>query len=201
MARHLLFDCARHEGGTVIISDMPVLLPKEIRIRHALPSDIDNFPQLRLEALKNHPDAFGMDHAGALMKGPEYWEKVLQPEPNEKALFLAVQDERLAGMAGIYRNQAEKAKHGANIWGVYVRPQWRGNHISEALVEACLQWAGERSIVIVKLAVVTGNLPALRSYTRCGFTAYGTEPKALFYDGRYIDECLMSIELKELRGG
>ena len=174
------------------------MLPERIKIRHALPGDVENYRELRLEALKNHPDAFGMDHASALAKEPEYWENTLKINPSEKALFFAVQDEQLIGMTGIYRELAPKSKHSATIWGVYVRPQWRGNHISESLVSACLQWAKEQEIVIVKLGVVTGNLPALQSYKRCGFEIYGTEPKAIFYEGVYYDENLLSIEMRSL---
>ena len=63
--------------------------------------------------------------------------------------------------------------------------------IAEALLEACFDWARSQSVVIVKLAVVTENLPAIKSYQRMGFVTYGTEPRAIFYDGRYYDEYLM----------
>ncbi len=81
------------------------------------------------------------------------------------------------------------------IWGVYVKPEWRGRHISESLVRSCLEWAREKGLAIVKLAVVTTNQPAIQCYERCGFTIYGTEPKAINYDGKYYDEYLMAIEI------
>ena len=37
-------------------------MPDEIIIRHATSSDVDAFRELRLEALKNHPTAFGADY-------------------------------------------------------------------------------------------------------------------------------------------
>jgi RimJ/RimL family protein N-acetyltransferase len=176
---------------------MTIRLPDGITIRNSHPGDIDSFRDLRLESLKNHPDAFGQAYEDASVKGREYWESSLKVDANERALFFAVQDASLIGMTGIYRNQSAKTKHAASIWGVYVRPEWRGKRISEALVHACLDWAKIHDILIVKLAVVTGNLPALRSYERCGFSIYGTEPKAIQHGGRFYDEHLMAVEFKK----
>jgi len=166
-----------------------------IMIRNALPEDLDGYRELRLEALKNHPETFGQDHDDAAARDQEYWKNTLKVNAKEKALFVAVQDSQLIGMSGIYRHLSPKSRHGATIWGVYVRLPWRGKHISESLVSSCLAWAREEGLAIVKLAAVTSNIPAIRAYQRCGFTIYGTEPKVICHDGRYYDEYLMSIEL------
>jgi len=171
-------------------------LSNGILIRHATPTDVESYRELRLEALKNHPDAFGQDYIEAASNNQEYWENRLQIHPNENALFLAQENTQLVGMAGVHRNTSQKAKHAAMIWGVYVKPNWRGRHISESLVRSCLDWAKEQGLAIVKLAVVTTNQPAVRCYERCGFTIYGTEPKASIYDGVYYDGYLMAIEIE-----
>jgi len=59
------------------------------------------------------------------------------------------------------------------------------------LVKACIQWAREREVNIVKLGVLTASTSAIRCYQRCGFTIYGTEPRGIFYDGHYYDGYLM----------
>lgn len=164
-------------------------------IRHAKAEDIEAYRKLRLEALKNHPETFGQDYDDAASKNHEYWENTLKINPEEKALFLAIQDTQLIGMTGIYRNLSKKSHHGATVWGVYVKPAWRGKRISETLIRACLGWAKEQQITIVKLAAVTNNIPAVRCYERCGFKVYGTEPKAIKYDGVYYDEYLMAYEI------
>ncbi len=168
-------------------------MPNGITIRHAKPADVESFRALRLEALKNHPDAFGQAYADAAAKENEYWLNRLNINEVEDALFFAEKDSQLIGMTGIHRSMAVKAKHAAMIWGVYVKPEWRGNHISESLIQSCVEWAKTQGVVIVKLAVVTGNLSALRCYEKCGFKTYGTEPKAIFYDDVYYDEYLMAL--------
>ena len=166
-----------------------------IIIRHAKPEDVVSFRELRLEALKNHPDVFGTDYFEAAAKEDEYWVSRLQINPIGDALFFAEKDSRLIGMTGIHRSMAKKDKHSALIWGVYVRPEWQGKHISENLIRSCLEWAKGQAVIIVKLAVVTHNSSAIRCYERCGFTIYGTEPKAIFYGGNYYDEYLMSRDM------
>lgn len=175
----------------------PAVQSGSIKVRHANLADVDAYRELRLEALKNHPTAFGQDYAEALLRPPSYWEETLTMDSKEKALFLAeaMSQGQLVGMTGISRSSYKKASHSANIWGVYVRPEWRGNHIAEGLIRSCLTWAEEQGIIIVKLGVLGNNQPAIRCYERCGFKTYGIEPKGLFYEGAFYDGCLMAVEL------
>ena len=167
----------------------------EIKIRDAKLTDIDAFRELRLEALKNHPTAFGQDYDENLLRPQTYWENTLTFNNAEQALFFAEQSGQLIGMAGIFRRMSKKCLHSADIWGVYVKSGWQGRHIAEDLIRSCLNWAKHQNIVIVKLAVVTDNPSAIRCYKRCGFAIYGKEPKAISFNGEYYDEYLMSLEI------
>lgn len=167
----------------------------KIIIRHSASSDLHAFRDLRLEALKNHPTAFGSDYAESSSKPIAHWEERLKINIGEQAMFFAERNDELIGMAAIVRGSSKKSAHTANIYGVYVKPGWRGNQIAEKLVRTCLKWAVKNGIIIVKLAVVSDNQTAIHCYKRCGFAPYGTEPKALSYEGRFYDEYLMSIDL------
>jgi RimJ/RimL family protein N-acetyltransferase len=174
---------------------MATKLPDAIKIRHAVLTDVDSFRELRLEAIKNHPTAFGQDYDENILRPQGYWGERLTINSAEQALFFAEYNEQLVGMTGIFRQLSKKSLHSAGVWGVYVKPEWRGRYISETLIQSCLNWAKQQNIVIVKLAVVTSNLSALHCYKRCGFTIYGKEPKALYVESKYYDEYLMSIEI------
>ncbi len=167
----------------------------ETVIRHAVSSDVDSFRELRLEALKNHPTAFAMDYDDMASRSREYWEGRLKIDPMEDGLFFAEAGSELVGMSGIHRNIGKKISHTAMVWGVYVKPGWRGRRIAKSLVRACLNWASHLGLVNVRLGVVTENKAAVRCYERIGFSIYGTEPKVIFYEGMYYDDYLMSIEL------
>jgi len=162
----------------------------KVVIREANLADIDQYRALRLFALQESPLAFGQDYETSLSYSPETWQERLQ-EDEHSVTFIAEHEQNLIGMTGILRRPLPKTKHSATIVGVYVHPEWRGLRIAESLLNACIKWAKSKSVVIVKLGVNAENRSAIRSYQRCGFTIYGTEPRGTFYDGKYYDGLLM----------
>ena len=161
-----------------------------IVIREANLGDVVQFRELRLFALKESPMAFSADYQANYDHPMSFWEGRLRSDEHEM-IFFAEHNAKLIGMTGIRKGESPKTKHGAYIWGIYIRPEWRGLHIAEKLIHTCIEWAEERTVEIVKLGVVTTNSSAIRCYKRCGFTIYGTEPRGIFYDGKYCDEYLM----------
>jgi RimJ/RimL family protein N-acetyltransferase len=167
----------------------------EILIREARPADAIRFRELRLEALQDSPIAFTADYQKNLYQPARYWEDLLTMQADESTIFLAEHENRLVGMTGIARGSSPKTRHGARIWGVYVSPEWRGMHIAEEMIQSCFQWARKRKVLVAKLGVVAVNQSAIKCYERCGFKTYGTEPGAVFYEGKLYDEYLMSVSL------
>jgi RimJ/RimL family protein N-acetyltransferase len=166
-----------------------------ITIRHATPADAMSYRELRLEALQDSPIAFSADYQQNLNQPAKYWEDRLTMEKDEATIFLAEYEAKLIGVTGIARGGSPKTRHGAWIWGVYITPQWRGLRVAEELINSCFTWAKARKIIIVKLGVAATNISAIRCYERCGFSTYGTEPRAIFYAGKFYDEFLMSRSL------
>ncbi len=163
----------------------------KILIREASPADAVQYRELRLGALLDSPIAFSADYQRNLSHPPKYWEEMLTMHADESTIFLAEYESDLIGTTGIMRGSTPKTRHGATIWGVYVRPEWRGLHIAEELIKSCFGWAKNREIVIVKLGVAAVNKSAVRCYERCGFKIYGTEPRALLHEGTYYDFHMM----------
>ena len=71
-------------------------MPDEIIIRHAAISDLDSFRELRLEALKNHPTAFGADYEESAARPNEYWQERLKIDKEHEALFFAEHKEPIS---------------------------------------------------------------------------------------------------------
>src|SRR5574341_655374 len=165
-----------------------------IILHNATPEDAMSFRELRLEALQESPTAFSADYQTNASQPPDFWQDRLKEDENA-IIFFAEYEHHLIGMTGILRGHSPKTKHSAWIWGVYVTPEWRGLRIAEELINSCCAWAKARKVVIVKLGVGATNQPAIRCYERCGFSAYGTEPRAAFYEGKFYDELLMSRSL------
>lgn len=168
----------------------------KIITRDASFADADDFRELRLFALQDAPTAFSADLDVNKRHPKRFWEDRLKPDLHG-IIFFAEHEDHLIGMAGIRKGDSSKTKHSAGIWGVYVRPEWRGLHIAEWLMNMCFEWAKLRDVQIVKLAVTSTNESAIRLYERIGFTVYGTEPQGIFHDGEYYDEYWMSKSLNK----
>jgi len=159
-------------------------------IRDANLTDIDRFRDLRLFALQESPTAFSADYDLNLEHSRQFWEGRLKPDEHG-IIFFAEHEGQLVGMAGIRKGESSKTRHGAGIWGVYVRPEWRGSRIADGLMNICCEWAILRGAEIIKLAVMSTNESAIRLYKRCGFVIYGTEPLALYHEGQYHESLHM----------
>jgi RimJ/RimL family protein N-acetyltransferase len=147
--------------------------------------------------LRDRPDAFAAAYEAEAAEPDEFWVNRLARADGETAgaLYFAESTEGLIGMSGIWRLEGRKVRHSGTIWGVYVRPRWRGQRISDALVRACIEWARRHRMRIVRLATAADNEAAVRCYERCGFTPYGLEPEALFFGGRAVDDLLMALPI------
>jgi ribosomal protein S18 acetylase RimI-like enzyme len=165
-----------------------------VTIRPAVPDDAALLRELRLEALASHPEAFASDPVSVATEGIGVWsERIARyASRNEGVICVASAQDQFIGMMGLFCGNRPKTRHGGTIYGAYVKADWRGLHVAEALLNECIAWAQAHGVVIVKLAVVTSNAPAIRCYSRCGFTVYGVDPKVIGYHGGFYDELLMA---------
>ncbi len=168
-----------------------------IHLRAIQAEDIENYKDLRLEALKLYPKAFSSDYEDQNSHPMDFWAKRVKAACNnpDQIIYLAETPEGLVGMAGLVRGESPKERHNALLVGIYVKAAYQGQGLAEALINACLEWGIVHGIHIVKLGVGAYNTPAFRLYQRLGFVQYGTEPKALWVDGEYLDEWQMAKEI------
>jgi RimJ/RimL family protein N-acetyltransferase len=166
----------------------------EILIRPTSEEDAPAYRDLRLAALRGHPEAFGADYENLAARPLEGWQERMRAGAGGESgiTYVAVAQRELIGMTVLQRGELPKLRHWAHIFGVYVRPEWRGAGIADALIEACAAYAGTLGLRLLKLGVVTTNVGAIRLYQRCGFRVYGVEPEAIQQDGVYYDELLMA---------
>ena len=169
---------------------------ERVTIREGRPEDADALHALHVAALHSHPEAFASgadetDEQARLWKGRfrRFRRQGLG------TICLAETAGELVGMSGVYRRDLARARQVATVWGMYVHPAWRGQGLAGELLEANIRWARAHDVRIVRLAVSVANQPAISCYHRVGFTVYGIEPDALYYDGVYYDELLMAYRV------
>ena len=164
----------------------------KIILRLSRETDLTDFRELRLEALRNNPASFGSDYDTVKANPMQFWISRLYAGSEDGALYFAVRGEDLVGMCGIQLGTSPKTRHSSTIWGVYVQPQWQGLHIAREMIQACIGWGKNHGVKVAKLAVVADNTNAIRCYESCRFSVYGRDPMAMCHAGVFYDELLMS---------
>ncbi len=186
----------RAEGGQAAAGPEAPAAPA-YTVRVASPADAVALRALRLEALQQHPEAFGADYERAASQPASEWAERIETglAAAQEVICIAEANAQLVGLTGLARGRSAKMRHGAVVWGVYVTPAWRGRRVAEALIGACLAWGRAHGVRVARLGVITGNTAAVRCYARCGFRVYGLEPKVFHDAGVDYDELLMAMEL------
>jgi RimJ/RimL family protein N-acetyltransferase len=165
-------------------------------IRRLTRDDVDAYRAIRLEALTVSPESYGTAPEAFAARSRESVEVQL----GQMAIFGAFDAEgTLSGIVAYGRDDGEREGHRGWLMQVYVQPTLRGTGASLALIEAAVDHArGE--VIQLHLMVGTHNAPAIRLYEKAGFKTYGTDPRCLLVNGRYIDEHMMVRFLDEAPG-
>lgn len=151
------------------------------------PDDTQAFVQLRREALECEPLAFAASIEDDRGLDPAFVRQLLDDE-DERVVFGAFTPE-LVGIVGIYRDPHQKAAHKAHIWGMFVRPEYRRSGVGDSLLSAAIHHTrGMVEVSQIHLSVSETAETALRLYERHGFKIWGTEPRALCFEGRFVAE-------------
>jgi ribosomal protein S18 acetylase RimI-like enzyme len=163
----------------------------DLTIRRLSRVDIEGFRSIRLEALKNFPEAYGSTYEKEAAEPITFFGDRLE----RNAVFAAFLDGTLAGIAGFAVMTGPKDAHKGFVWGMYVRPAFQGSKAASLLMDHLIAYAKNR-VELLQLTVVTTNARAHRFYQKIGFSVYGIEQRALKQGEQYFDEFLMVKFLK-----
>ena len=145
-----------------------------------------DYRSLRLEALKNDPTAFGSSYGEEMKLSEKEWKRRM------KNTLFALSDNKPIGMIVYVFQKKAKIKHIANIFGVYVKREFRNRGIGKNLIESALLLIKEnRNIIKINLNVNPRQKSALKLYKKYGFKTIGTLKKDLYINGRFYDELIM----------
>src|SRR5688572_18817004 len=88
-----------------------------ITIRAAVPADSAPLRTLRLEAIRNHPAAYGTDYSSSEAQTVEAWADHITSisEQNQGAFFLALAGDELIGLCGVSCGASSKTRHSGTI--------------------------------------------------------------------------------------
>jgi ribosomal protein S18 acetylase RimI-like enzyme len=119
-----------------------------VDIRVLTEADAEAWLDLRLRALREHPDAFGRtpEEDNSL----QMWRERLRTADSQRDGFvLGALDPGLVGVVGCRREAGQKTGHLAFLWGMYVVPDVRRRGIGrQLLLETIARPAGGRTWTI-----------------------------------------------------
>lgn len=121
------------------------------------------------------------------------FEKMLKAQSNVTCIL---QDGRIVGYFVLHPNNIGRCSHVGNASYVIAK-QYRGKKLAEPLVRQSIQKAKELGFKGLQFnAVVVGNIAAVHTYQKIGFTIVGTIPGGFrLKSGEYSDMYIMYLSL------
>jgi GNAT superfamily N-acetyltransferase len=134
-----------------------------IEVRRIRPDDWQALRATRLAALTDSPSAFGSTIERELAFPDAEWQEraSLGAVNDDRATFLALDGDDVVGIAGGFEWEGT-----LDLVSMWTSPAVRRQGVGRRLVEAVLEWAGDRDI---NLWVTRGNDPAHELYLDMGF--------------------------------
>ncbi|MEA3179578.1 MAG: hypothetical protein QOI59_3101 [Gammaproteobacteria bacterium] len=166
----------------------------EIRILNE--DDAGDLFRLRRRALLDSPLAFLASPEDDMASSEAAVRDLLKPK-RESVVFGAY-THGLIGMVGLYRSNQRKAAHKANVWGMFVLPDGRGQGVAVQLLDAAIRYARTLDgVASVHLSVSESAVAAQRLYEKAGFRTWGVEPDAIRFEHRANSDHHMRLPLDE----
>ena len=166
-------------------------------IRRLVAADANAYRALMLDAYATHRIEFISTRAEREGQPIAWWAERIGDAHSSKCAFGAYIDSVLIGTVALEFETREKTRHKATLIGMYVSERARGGGVGRQLVEAAQAAARAREGVhLVQLTVTEGNTAALKLYERCGFVAFGSEPRAIFAEGQFRGKVHMWCDLR-----
>lgn len=102
----------------------------EITVRALTEDEWETYRSLRLEALQESPEAFVADHADEAGEPEAFWRARMR----RSARLVAEADGELVGVVSIGDATESDSENGGALFGLWVRPEWRGRSVAANLV-------------------------------------------------------------------
>lgn len=137
--------------------------------RRLNPGEGHLFRAVRLEALRESPEAFSSRYEDAAARSDQSWADQADSSAtgSNRATFVTFEDQPV-GLAALYRD--ENAPDVGELIQMWIAPDVRGGSVAADLLLEVFQWADSNRITIVRAEVMKINTRALRFYEKFGFS-------------------------------
>jgi GNAT superfamily N-acetyltransferase len=141
----------------------------ERSVRRAVLGDEPILREIRLQALREAPVAFGSTYEREVGRTTADWQRWMSPG----VAFVLYEPAGARGMVAGVHDETDPAV--VHLMAMWVHPKIRGSGGADELVAAVISWAQSEDAKLVRLKVIQGNDRARCFYERMGFRSTGHE--------------------------
>lgn len=167
-----------------------------IALERISPNNALVFRDVRLRALQDAPTAFSSTHARESAIADDEWIKRSVRWSSDGAIgYIAFDGDYSCGLVACYAHQENPLR--GHVISMWVDPAYRRTGVGRMLIDALIEWAGDRKMRELNLMVTSVNESAIRFYQRIGFGKTGN--KGPYPNDPSIEEfeMVLPLELKE----
>ena len=139
----------------------------DVVIRPCYATDVEQFRELRLLALRDEPDAYGSTYEESSRRPTTAWIEMAKTGN----CFLAFDGDRAVGMAS--GGEFSPYPHARWLYGMFVHADYRGTGVARDLVHEVAEWTRGLSVMTLGLHVTTTVSRAVAFYRGLGFVPSG----------------------------
>jgi len=144
-----------------------------MHIRTLEPHEVGLHREVRLRALADAPEAFGVVVTEVEAQPMSYWEDLTRAVtvPGGQVMFLACEDDTVLGSA--YGLLDRDRREAGRVGGMWVAPAARRRGAGRALLHAVMAWARGRQLTHLRLWAPAHSPAAVALYRQSGFRETG----------------------------
>ena len=152
------------------------------------------YKELWLDALTSDPQAFAYSLEKVSNRTREDWKEDMERSfQSNTGMYIAKTNDKYIGMMGYY----PKGENNVNIFGVYVKRKFRGQGVSDKIMESILNSLSDNDeIKSASLTVNDEQTEAIDFYKRFGFEIVGETKNVKMGNGKPYNMLSMKKEIK-----
>lgn len=151
--------------------------------------DVDQFRDLRLEALREYPSAFGKTYEEEKEYSIEVFKNRLK-EDELKFTFGAFDGDRLVANVTLFKDP----DHQGNVVAMYCDSSYQGKGIAKKLLQLLIDKSfTDSSLKQLVLSVNENNVKARYLYESLGFVSYDVQESVLGEEREFRREIMMKL--------
>lgn len=166
-----------------------------IHVQELKPGDGLIWRDLRLRALKDSPDAFGMTYEVEVQRSDDEWQDQINrnvDDPFVTNVVARVNDE-LAALAVCRFDETDQTI--CHLFAMWVAPEFRRKGVDRAILESALDWMKQKGAKEAWLGVTEGNKEAFSLYRSFGFL--DTSRREPLREGSPVQVIVMQRQLED----